>query len=113
MPDQTSARLLVVLAKERTAIRTADFAELDLLAVQKFDLFEALPRSGTSESDLVQIKTKLIENQTLLSAAISGVAAAQDRIAALRNVREGLSVYDQSGQIAKVTTRRPGVEKKA
>jgi flagellar biosynthesis/type III secretory pathway chaperone len=113
MADQPSTRMLALLDKERTAIRMADFAQLEGLADQKAHLIAALTSGPNAKSNLIRIKAKLDENQSLLRAAISGVAAAQDRIAALRNVREELSVYDQSGQMAKVPTRRPDMEKKA
>jgi len=113
MPDRINAQMTALLDRERTAIRTADFEKLAGLADEKAMLFDVLPNSQTSQSDLAQIKRQIEENQTLLSAAISGVAAAQDRLKAVRHVREGLSIYDQSGQIAKVQSPRPGMEKKA
>lgn len=113
MPDRISTQMIALLSRERTALRKADFEELASLAEEKSLLFEALPHSRATDHDLTKIKDRIDENQTLLSAAISGVAAAQDRLNAVRNVRDGLSVYDQSGQIAKVQQPRPGMEKKA
>jgi hypothetical protein len=113
MPDQISKRLLAILANERLAIRTANFAVLDTFAAEKSALFDALPTSQTVPADLLAIKACLAENQTLLRAAISGISEAQNRIMAMRNVRDGLSIYDQSGRIAKVQTCRPEMEKKA
>lgn len=113
MPDHISKRLLAILASERVAIRTADFAELDILAAEKYALFDALPTSRAEPTDLIAIKACLAENQTLLGAAISGISEAQSRIVAMRQVRDGLSVYNQTGQMAKVQTGRPEMEKKA
>lgn len=113
MPDRVSALMTALLARERVAIRTADFDGLAAIADEKAQLFNALPTSGATQDDLAKIKRQIDENQTLLSAAISGVAAAQDRLTAVRHVREGLSIYDQSGQMAKVQPPRPGMEKKA
>lgn len=113
MPDQISTLLIALLKRERRAIRTADFEGLAALAEDKAQLFNALPKSSATQRDLARIKQQIDENQTLLGAAISGVAAAQDRLAAVRHVRDGLTIYDQSGQMAKVPAARPGLEKKA
>ncbi|WP_341367508.1 hypothetical protein [Yoonia sp. BS5-3] len=113
MPDHVSGKMIELLDRERSAIRTADFDALGAISDEKVALFDSLATSGASRQNLAQIKRKVDENQTLLSAAISGVAAAQDRLSAVRHVREGLSIYDKSGQMAKVPTTRPGLEKKA
>ncbi len=113
MPERTTDLMIALLARERVAIRTADFEGLAAIADQKSQLFDALPNSRATQHELEQIKARIDDNQTLLSAAISGVAAAQDRLTAVRHVREGLSVYDQSGQMATVQNPRPGMQKKA
>lgn len=113
MPDRTAAELLALLEQERQAIRTASFDVLDALAEKKTTIFAALTQSATEPSDLGKIQKGLAENQALLAAAIAGVKAAQTRIQALHDVRHELTVYDQSGQLARVTAARPGLEKKA
>ena len=113
MPDPLCQLILKLLADERTAIRDAEFAKLEGLLARKEQLFASLPDCSPTPSELKAIKVRLETNQSLLSAAITGVAEAQIRIAALRSVREGLSVYDQSGQIAQVKTHKPMIEKKA
>jgi len=113
MSTNTITEILKLLKHERNALKAGDFDTLDTLAETKNRLFEDLTRNSPAPSDLRQIKVRLSENQTLFSAAIKGVAAARDRIDALQNVREGLSVYNQSGQMAKVPTSRPAVRKKA
>ena len=113
MRDRLSTRMIALLDQERVAIRTADFDGLAVIADEKGALFNALPDSGATRAELTLIKQRIDANQTLLSAAISGVTAAQDRLTAVRHVRDGLSVYNQSGQMDKVKTPRPGMEKKA
>lgn len=113
MRDRLGTRMIALLDQERVAIRTANFERLAVIADKKGALFSALPDSDATPGELTQIKQRIDANQTLLSAAISGVAAAQDRLSAVRHVREGLSVYNQSGQMDKVKTPRPGMEKKA
>lgn len=113
MPTDTVAKILELLEREGVALKTGSFDTLDSVAELKDNLFDDLTRGQPSSSDLWRIKSRLTENQTLFSAAIRGVSAARDRIEALQNVREGLSVYDQSGQMEKVSTQRPVLRKKA
>lgn len=113
MPETPAAQLLALLNKERKVIASAQFAELDDLATRKNALFETVQKNGVEPAEMDKIHKALAANQTLLAAAITGVKAASDRLAALRAVRSELSVYDQSGRMAKVQTPRPGLEKKA
>ena len=113
MHDRTAAELLALLEQERQAIRTASFDVLDALAEKKAEIFATVTQSGAEPGDLGRIQKGLAENQALLAAAIAGVKAAQTRIQALHDVRRELTVYDQSGQLARVTAARPGMEKKA
>ncbi len=113
MSSETAKELIHLLEKERLALHVGAFEELDQLAGAKTSLFESQTRGGSSATDLALIRNKLSENQTLLAAAIRGVTAARERLAALDNVRDGLAVYDQKGQLAKVPTTKPALQKKA
>ena len=113
MADRASAHILALLDHERAAIRNADYETLDQLAAEKETLFRALNSSNPDKADLATIKKRLDENQKLLAAAIKGVTDAQGRLSAMRQVREELSVYDQTGHVSKVQTRRSELEKKA
>lgn len=113
MSDRAAAQLLALLQEEREAIRTAAFDELEGLATKKEGMLATLLQNRPPPAEMEKIRTKMAENQTLLVAAIAGVKAARDRIDALHRVRQELSVYDRSGQLAKVTAPRPGLEKKA
>ena len=113
MPTDTVSDILDLLDRERDALRTGLFQDLDALGDTKQRLFAKLTQGAPEVSDLKQIKVRLSENKKLFSAAIRGVSAARDRIDALQNVREGLNVYDQSGQMAKVSTGQPVLRKKA
>ncbi|MFQ1700429.1 flagellar protein FlgN [Loktanella agnita] len=99
--------------EERTAIKTASFDALQPLAAAKQKLFDQMRLADMAKDDLDLIRERQSENQALLAAAISGVNAARNRITELQNVREGLSVYNRSGQMNKVPTRLPELEKKA
>ena len=105
--------MLELLAREREAIRTAEYDLLDTLAAEKADRFATLMRDGADSDLLERVQKSLAINQTLLAAAISGVKAAQSRLRDMQNVRQELTVYDRAGQMAPVRTARPGLEKKA
>jgi flagellar biosynthesis/type III secretory pathway chaperone len=113
MPSETAKELIQLLDKERLALNTGAFDDLDQLSGAKTILFENLTRADSSAADLALIKHKVSENQKLLAAAIRGVSAARERLAALENVRGGLAVYDRDGQLAKVPTSKPALQKKA
>jgi flagellar biosynthesis/type III secretory pathway chaperone len=102
-----------ILDDERTALLTARYEALVPLESAKTALLAQFAQATTSQEQLVGIKKKMDENQGLLEAAIAGTQAARDRIEALRNVRQGLSVYDKSGNLAMVPSQQSVVERKA
>ncbi len=112
MPDVIE-NLRTVFADERAALRDARFEALPSLEAAKLDLISQLAEAKPTKAMLASLKTDLMENQTLISSAIAGVAAARARLDALQAVRQGLSVYDQFGSLANVRTRNPEIEKKA
>jgi flagellar biosynthesis/type III secretory pathway chaperone len=113
MRNEPVIDLLTLLEQENLAIIAGDYPALDLLADRKQALFEALPSLRLSQDDLRAISGSLVRNKSLLAAAIKGIAAARTRLAALRAVREGLQVYDRSGQFATAPLTRPDHVKKA
>lgn len=100
-----------ILEKERLAIIAGKFEIVDELSSSKQDTFEQLIRSKPNPHSLKSIENALIRNQSLFSSAIEGVKSAQSRLDALREVREGLSVYDRSGRLAQVSAKGPGLSK--
>lgn len=113
MPDTVFAKLGLVLEQEKLALLSGDFTVLDSLAPEKAALFSRLELLHSDAASLLKITEKLDENQTLLVAAIKGVASARDRLDALSHVQKTLSVYDHSGRVEFVPNRRPALEKKA
>lgn len=105
--------LAALLDSENAAIIAGDYAALDALAPRKLQLFDALTGLQIPKADLRMIAGKLANNQSLLAAAIKGIGAARSRLAALRAVRDGLQVYDRSGQFASTPLIRPELVKKA
>jgi flagellar biosynthesis/type III secretory pathway chaperone len=102
-----------VLDQERQALISADFEALAAFVSQKEDLLAQLDKTIPAKEVLRPIRQKMDENLALLAAAIKGVAAAGERLAALQNVKNGLSVYDNAGRLAHVRTHNPALEKKA
>lgn len=102
-----------VLDLERQALMSADFAPMGDLLQQKEKILEGLTRSSPSSQMLRPLRTKMDENQSLLAAAIKGVAAAGERLQALQNVQSSLSVYDASGRVELAQKHQRNLEKKA
>lgn len=113
MPDRIAAELLELLDTERAALHSCAFDVLDELAERKRYLIQTLGNNAPDPATIRNIRKRLQDNQALLAAAITGVKAASDRIAALQKVRSGLDVYDQTGQLNQVSAVPPGMEKKA
>lgn len=92
---------------------TSEFAPLADLVMKKEWLLEQLTLSRPATEVLRPVRAKMAENQTLLAAAIKGVAAAGERLEALQQVQNNLTVYDQSGRVDLVQKRQRSLEKKA
>ncbi|PJI86131.1 hypothetical protein BC777_2489 [Yoonia maricola] len=92
---------------------SADFEPLGALLQRKEDLLGQLTKSKPDTYTLRPLRQKMDENQSLLAAAIKGVAAAGDRLEALSDVQKGLRVYDPSGRAELVQNHHRSVEKKA
>jgi len=114
MPDSTVAiAFMSHLRKERAAILAGDFKEIDDLYSSKETIFKDLALQHLSGNELATIQDALEKkNQQLLRASIEGVSSAKARLSALREVREGLRVYDQSGQFADVSNGQNEIYKR-
>ncbi|MDO7608169.1 MAG: flagellar protein FlgN [Loktanella sp.] len=113
MPDSTVAiAFMSHLRKERAAILAGDFKEIDDLYSSKETIFKDLALQHLSGNELATIQDALEKNQQLLRASIEGVSSAKARLSALREVREGLRVYDQSGQFADVSNGQNEINKR-
>lgn len=113
MPKSLHKRILKLLSDERHAIANGAYTELTALGETKVMLFNMLLAVDMDSEDMQSIRLDLDHNQSLLSSAIDGVAAARARLSALQDVRDGLSIYDESGQLSKVANVQSSMEKKA
>lgn len=111
MHDTLIAALGEILERERVAIIAGKFGDVDALSQSKQELFDKLIKSQPRPIDLRTIQQALNRNQALFSSAIEGVKSARSRLEALREVREGLRIYDQSGRFAQVAAKGPGMSK--
>jgi flagellar biosynthesis/type III secretory pathway chaperone len=105
--------LLETLETEAEAIKFSRYQELGPIQKSITVQMEQLHPDQHPSEALQQVRTKLQANQALLQAAIGGLNAARARVAELLQVQQGLSVYDQSGNLATVPTGRKGLERKA
>ena len=112
MRDTPTDALLILLAEERAAIRSGDLAGLPAFADRKAALAEAIAESRPNNAMAARIDTALKRNARLLSAACDGIRAAQARLAALKDVRNGLSLYTAAGDRTTVARRPDSLEHK-
>ena len=106
-------KFIQLLEQERRAIVTADFDKIDSLAASKQALFDQTLSRVKNKAALSEIHNALQRNQALFLAAIEGVSAARQRISAMREVRDNLRIYDQSGRIAQVASKTPDLSKRS
>lgn len=113
MPDTLHTKIMLLLNQEHRAIVGGHYDELSGLGQTKNQLFEMLTAVSLNEEKMQQIRNGLERNQILLNAALTGVSDAKTRLSALQEVRDGLRVYNQDGQIADVPMARHALEKKS
>lgn len=112
MDDPRTVAIMQILLAEQSALVSGQYEVLDTLLPQKQTIFDTLDRPFDMR-DGQKIAGLLAQNERLLAAAIKGFRAARDRIDVVRKVRDGLQVYDQSGQFAAPSLQRPDLVKKA
>ncbi|MBR2573341.1 MAG: flagellar protein FlgN [Loktanella sp.] len=113
MRDSTATELRSLLETEIAAILAGQYDVLDDLAARKDQLFHELQQAPRAAADLRAISRMLARNQALLAAALKGISAARLRLTALKAVRDGLQVYDQTGRFAASPVTRPDLVRKA
>lgn len=112
MPDRTVRRLNHVLRLEHAAITQGAFDALPALSEEKETLLAVLPTGQATAADVSNISRSIARNQSLLSAAMEGVGAAQKTLEALRQVAKGSVVYDRSGAVSRLSTGAKGLSQK-
>ena len=104
-----------LLDDERAALLAGDLEKIARLHDRKAGLIERLRVLDLQDAKQIQqISDKIGRNQQLLGAAIDGIRAVASRIAAVRQVRENLDTYDETGQKKSIaTSANKALEKRA
>ena len=113
MHDPHAEALLTLLAEERAALRVGDLTVLPDLADRKSRLSQELAVTPPDRAAAARIAKALARNARLLAASRDGIRAAQARLAALKDVRSGLSLYTARGDRTTVAQRPDSLEHKA
>ncbi len=104
-----------LLDMERAALIQGQLDQLDHMLPRKEELIASVKDLQVHETeDLIRLQHKVDRNQALLKSASDGIKAVANRMAELRQVRQGLSTYDAAGQRSNYAVRHePKLEKRA
>ncbi|WP_089898517.1 hypothetical protein [Loktanella fryxellensis] len=102
-----------VLQDERIALLSGRLDALPDLAQRKLDLLPSLLSATHDAATIARIDQALRRNARLLAAARDGIAAARDRLTAVKAVRDGLDVYGADGSRTSILRRNDMLERKA
>ncbi|EKE43790.1 hypothetical protein OCGS_2124 [Oceaniovalibus guishaninsula JLT2003] len=98
-----------LLEDERAALLKGDFAALSRLEGPKERAIDALADLSAAEIEAIGAKAAL--NQQLLQAAMRGIAAARDRLAAIRDGAQ-VATYDTDGTVTKMMRVPPTLQRR-
>ncbi|WP_298841104.1 flagellar biosynthesis protein FlgN [uncultured Roseobacter sp.] len=88
-----------LLDAEKKALLEGDLEKVGRLLERKEVLIEQLSVLEAAEvAQLENLNTKVKRNQVLLDHALQGIRSVAQRLAALRQVRNSLDTYDESGK---------------
>ncbi|NNE53779.1 MAG: flagellar biosynthesis protein FlgN [Sulfitobacter sp.] len=109
------AALNELLENERTALLGGDLEKVTTLLPTKEDLIGQMTDVCPSDPALLQaLSLKVARNQALLTGAMEGIRTVNDRLSALRRVRDGLETYGADGKRRAIATHEsPSVERRA
>ncbi len=105
------AAMLALMQEERTVIRSGRFEALAALAARKEALVSQL--ADQPSRDLGRVVDMAQANQRLLAAAIDGVRAARDRLAAIRAAGSSCRGYDCTGKATEIVHAGGSLEHRA
>ncbi|GAA6208902.1 hypothetical protein NBRC116601_21950 [Cognatishimia sp. WU-CL00825] len=88
-----------LLTQERAHLLTGNLRALGDLLQEKEELLAQIARiEGQQLPVMAPLKSRMLNNQSLLESAMQGIRAAADRLRDLRQVQEGLETYDAGGK---------------
>lgn len=95
------------LEAEYHALRSGQFTDLRALATAKETALAQVPDDSEEWTDLARLASR---NAALIKAALSGVAAARDRLLGHHDI--SLQTYSADGRRVSVRTSRPKLEQR-
>ena len=119
MTNETAQRPIAALDElletERRALLGGDLEKVTTLLPTKEDLIGRLEDLSPADPALLRaLSRKIARNQALLTGAMEGIRAVNDRLSALRRVRDGLETYGADGKRRAISTSEsPSVERRA
>ncbi|KQI69929.1 hypothetical protein AN189_00500 [Loktanella sp. 3ANDIMAR09] len=113
MTDRITSRCENLLKEEWTALRTGDFEKLPGLTARKDALITEFIQLAPNGAALARMTWLMDRNGKLLAARCAGIRAAAVRLAETRSVKDGLSLYTQSGQKERIDASGPLMERRA
>ena len=102
-----------ILKLERNALLHGHYDALTEITKSKQAVLMKLDQDRHQSASLEVVKSLISENQRLTAAALRGISVAKERIATLKQIRDGLTIYDPSGKVSMVKTQCATFEKKA
>ncbi|SEP56914.1 hypothetical protein SAMN05428995_101110 [Loktanella sp. DSM 29012] len=113
MTDRITLLCENLFREEWTALRTGDLEKLSGLTVRKDALIAEFMQLAPDGAALARMTTLMNRNGKLLEARCAGIRAAAARLAEIRSVKDGLSLYTQAGQKERIDASDPVMERRA
>jgi len=88
---------------EKSVLLRGEFSELSKILERKERFFGVLSKGtlSVSRAEAMSIKDSLSENQSILSASLSGLKAAQEKLEQIQEVMDSVRIYKRNGSFAK------------
>lgn len=104
-----------LLDEERQALLDGNLEQIERLSERKESLMDDLNSQSSPDIELYsELNTKVLRNQALLKSSMAGIRKVADRLAAMRQIKNSLDLYDAKGRRQKIDLiRNRAVEKRA
>lgn len=103
---------LKLFEAEQQALREGKIACIAEIGAQKDAIVADLASVKLSQEQAIRLREHAEKSAKMLAAALEGVKDAQKRLAALQNIRQGLSVYGADGNRQTVAQSNSGLHHK-
>lgn len=92
------SKAMKLFEEEQNALRLGAMEKVAAIGQRKEALLADLTDIKLSHEQAIRMREQAERSTKMLSAAIQGIKDAQNRLAALEKIRNGLSVYDANGE---------------